>query len=567
MGAFTSRLARGLVVADGGARRRRLRVPHRPAAAPRSGGHAAGRRPARRHHLLRKHGPELGARRHDQGAPGGRRPGARRGVPGGDPPVRLAPRPRFRRRRRHPRHEAADRRTQGRRARSRCSRPGARASPATTSSWARAASARSNSSPRPCSWSGAAAIPDCASRPLSARCGCWRVPGTSRAAPRRELAAAYRFLRRVEHRLQMVADRQTHELPRRPAELARFAIFMGYPDATALRRRAAAPPRPGPSALCRGVRAGAGPAGSQATPDRSWTSVASMRRPPPPSRRCARSASQNPGAIVTAVRGWQAGHVRALRSARARDLLAQMLPRVLAALGAPAAARHGVQPVRRVSSARLAGRRAAAVAVPAQSARCSTASPRCWARRPRWPTTWPATPRRWTACCRRRTTPDPARLLRARLRGCAPAGGRHRDHPPHRARGGFHRLGRHHGGPAGRRRGRAARARRMADAALAALLPPVLADFASRFGRVRGGAMAVVALGKAGGREMMAGSDLDLMLVYDHPRRRHRKPRRRAPAGEPVVRARRARLCRGGDRAGRRWPALCGGHAAAAVGQ
>ncbi len=29
--------------------------------------------------------------------------------------------------------------------------------------------------------------------------------------------------------------------------------------------------------------------------------------------------------------------------------------------------------------------------------------------------------------------------------------------------------------------------------------------------------MAVVALGKAGGREMMAGSDLDLMLVYDHP--------------------------------------------------
>ena len=30
-------------------------------------------------------------------------------------------------------------------------------------------------------------------------------------------------------------------------------------------------------------------------------------------------------------------------------------------------------------------------------------------------------------------------------------------------------------------------------------------------------AMAVVALGKAGGREMMAGSDLDLMFIYDHP--------------------------------------------------
>ncbi len=57
----------------------------------------------------------------------------------------------------------------------------------------------------------------------------------------------------------------------------------------------------------------------------------------------------------------------------------------------------------------------------------------------------------------------------------------------------------------------------VADAALAELLPAVLEDFATRYGRVRGGEMAVVALGKAGGREMMAGSDLDLMLVYDHP--------------------------------------------------
>ena len=40
----------------------------------------------------------------------------------------------------------------------------------------------------------------------------------------------------------------------------------------------------------------------------------------------------NPERIVAAVRGWQAGHVRALRSARARELLAQMLPRMLAAL-------------------------------------------------------------------------------------------------------------------------------------------------------------------------------------------------------------------------------------------
>jgi glutamate-ammonia-ligase adenylyltransferase len=57
----------------------------------------------------------------------------------------------------------------------------------------------------------------------------------------------------------------------------------------------------------------------------------------------------------------------------------------------------------------------------------------------------------------------------------------------------------------------------LAEAALSALVPRVLADFATRFGRVPGGTLAVVAMGKAGGREMMAGSDLDLMFIYDHP--------------------------------------------------
>jgi len=51
-----------------------------------------------------------------------------------------------------------------------------------------------------------------------------------------ELATAYRFLRQVEHRLQMVADRQTHEIPKPPADIARIAIFMGYPDAPSFAR-------------------------------------------------------------------------------------------------------------------------------------------------------------------------------------------------------------------------------------------------------------------------------------------------------------------------------------------
>ena len=56
----------------------------------------------------------------------------------------------------------------------------------------------------------------------------------------------------------------------------------------------------------------------------------------------------------------------------------------------------------------------------------------------------------------------------------------------------------------------------LADAAIGALLPAVLADIERRYGSVPGADIAVVLLGKAGGREMMAGSDLDLMLIYDH---------------------------------------------------
>jgi glutamate-ammonia-ligase adenylyltransferase len=79
---------------------------------------------------------------------------------------------------------------------------------------------------------------------------------------------------------------------------------------------------------------------------------------------------------------------------------------------------------------------------------------------------------------------------------------------------------------------------KVADAALAALLARVLADFAARFGRIRGGAMAVVLLGKAGSREMMAGSDLDMLFVYDHPARVTQSTGpRRLPASQWFIRA------------------------------
>jgi len=52
-------------------------------------------------------------------------------------------------------------------------------------------------------------------------------------AARDELTLAYEFLRRVEHRLQMMADEQTHTLPDSVEAMERFARFLGYGDRAA----------------------------------------------------------------------------------------------------------------------------------------------------------------------------------------------------------------------------------------------------------------------------------------------------------------------------------------------
>jgi glutamate-ammonia-ligase adenylyltransferase len=55
----------------------------------------------------------------------------------------------------------------------------------------------------------------------------------------------------------------------------------------------------------------------------------------------------------------------------------------------------------------------------------------------------------------------------------------------------------------------------LAERMIAAVQDEVEREMAKAHGRVPGGAMAVVAMGKLGGREMTAASDLDLIVVYD----------------------------------------------------
>jgi len=346
--------------------------------------------------------------------------------------------------------------------------------------------------------------------------GALRLLARAGHIPRRaaaELAGAYRFLRMVEHRLQMVADRQVHVLPERPAELEAFATFMGFPSGTVfaaalLDRLARVRARYTEvfelvPQLLEG-QAAAGPSldfSGEEVPEETLAALRGL-------------GFAEPARVADAVRRWQAGHVRAFRSPRARELMDQMLPVLLAALGRQphpdaAFARFDAFIARQPAGVQLLSLfqrnpslldRIAAVLGAAPSLADYLAQH----------------PAALEGLLSPQEDDPPARLLRSRLRdarlledviGIIRRTVKEVDFSLSVAT----MEGRLDADAAGERRSA------LADAALAALLPPVLADFSRRFGTVRGGAMAVVLLGKAGGREMMAGSDLDLMMIYAHP--------------------------------------------------
>ncbi len=325
-----------------------------------------------------------------------------------------------------------------------------------------------------------------------------------------ELTVAYRVLRRVEHRLQMVADRQTHAIPSKPDELERFAVFMGCTDATAF--AAGLAPH---LARVRQRYAEVFEAVPEPPPDAIPLDLSGIDDPQATVATLAALGFRNTSGIIAALRSWRSGRLRALRSTRSRELLDAVLPALLAALAAQADADAafmrfdgmlqrlpaGVQILSTLQRNPALLHRIAAVlgAAPSLAEHLSTVP----------------------AALEGLLQPDaaepaPRALLQARL-----ADARSLEDVVSLTRALVRAeefrlcVGQMEGWLAVEAAGRARTA--LADAALAALLDAVLADHAGRYGSVPGGAMAVVALGKAGSREMMAGSDLDLMLIYDHP--------------------------------------------------
>ncbi|HLH90337.1 MAG TPA: bifunctional [glutamine synthetase] adenylyltransferase/[glutamine synthetase]-adenylyl-L-tyrosine phosphorylase [Xanthobacteraceae bacterium] len=332
-------------------------------------------------------------------------------------------------------------------------------------------------------------------------------------AARAELEAAYRFLREVEHRLQMVADEQTHRLPADRAGVDRFARFLGFPDRdafaaalvaqlTVVQRHYAAlfENAPAQAAARRGLAFSADVDGRE-TLDK-----------------LARMGFRRPVEAAASVRRWLSGAPRALRGEVARGLMADLVPLVIdqfarsdnpdaavVAFDRFLASLHGG--VRLLSLLRENPTLVSVVALLLGTA-------------PRLADTLAQQPQVIDAVLDPAffgTLPD-AKQLAVRLNESLGESASYEDFLDR-----VRLFGQEHmfligtrilsGTVSARQAGEAFAG--LADVIIRAMHGAVASEFAALYGRLRGQASAVVALGKLGGREMTASSDLDLILVYD----------------------------------------------------
>jgi glutamate-ammonia-ligase adenylyltransferase len=330
---------------------------------------------------------------------------------------------------------------------------------------------------------------------------------------RTDLEAAYRFLREIEHRLQMVDDEQTHTLPSDREALERFARFAGFTNrdafaATLLTHLDAVQGHyyrlfedaPARAAAERGL---------SFSPDRDQKETLD---------KLAAMGFAKPIEVSSAVRHWLAGGPGALRGAAARAQLEALVPVLLDHLARTEKPDAAVLSFDHFVDALQGGARLFALLnqnpdLVALLALLLGAAPRLadtLAQQPQVmdtlidPTFFGALPGPERLHETLALSLDQARseedfLDRVRLFG-----------QEHMFLIGARIMS---GTVSAEQAGEAFAG--LADVIIRALHRTVEASFAAHYGRVRGGASAIIAMGKLGGREMAASSDLDLIVIYD----------------------------------------------------
>ena len=141
-----------------------------------------------------------------------------------------------------------------------------------------------------------------------------------------DLSAAYRFLRRIEHRLQMIADEQTQRLPQDPAALAGFARWAGYDTYEAFAAETVHHMRAVERHYARlfehapalDIEAGSLVFAGAAIDPETVQTLAGL-------------GFQRPAEAVETIRGWHFGRRPAVQSPRAREVLTEFVPALLLA--------------------------------------------------------------------------------------------------------------------------------------------------------------------------------------------------------------------------------------------
>ncbi|HEY4265498.1 MAG TPA: bifunctional [glutamine synthetase] adenylyltransferase/[glutamine synthetase]-adenylyl-L-tyrosine phosphorylase [Micropepsaceae bacterium] len=142
-----------------------------------------------------------------------------------------------------------------------------------------------------------------------------------------DMSDAYRFLRRIEHRLQMIEDQQTHTLPKSPDGIDWVARFAGFDDTGIFEEALRAKLTTVQSHYARLFEREA-PLTTQ-TGSLVFTGV---EEDPETVANLARMGFERPTDISAVIRSWHHGRIRATRGARARELLTQLIPALLEAL-------------------------------------------------------------------------------------------------------------------------------------------------------------------------------------------------------------------------------------------
>ncbi len=135
-----------------------------------------------------------------------------------------------------------------------------------------------------------------------------------------ELSNAYRYLRNVEHRIQMTNDEQTHSIPDDDDGLTRLSYFLEYSTTSEFEQ------------ALRGHTDNVKihydqllPGVAEENPALTESQTRAILN---------RSGFSDPDAALSTITGWKFGRYRSLKATRARELLAQCLPDLLSAFSA-----------------------------------------------------------------------------------------------------------------------------------------------------------------------------------------------------------------------------------------